>query len=284
MSGSNTTFDVARVRAAATQMRRDIVSMLHEAGSGHPGGSLSATDFVATLYFGGTLRHDPANPADPERDRFVLSKGHAAPALYAVLAQDGYFPREWLPTLRKLGSHLQGHPDMNKCPGVEVSTGSLGQGLSIGAGMAMGLAADAAKAGTDPRRVFVLMGDGELQEGQVWEALMSAGVFKLSNLCAIFDLNGLQATGPVAERFDSSPYREKLEAFRWHVVEINGHDFDEIRAAFKASRKETERPTAILAHTVKGKGFDFAENVVGFHNGALTQEQLDAALAVPEEE
>ena len=259
MSGSNTTFDVARVRAAATQMRRDIVSMLHEAGSGHPGGSLSATDFVATLYFGGTLRHDPANPADPERDRFVLSKGHAAPALYAVLAQDGYFPREWLPTLRKLGSHLQGHPDMNKCPGVEVSTGSLGQGLSIGAGMAMGLAADAAKAGTDPRRVFVLMGDGELQEGQVWEAAMFAAHRKLTNLVAIVDNNNLQIDGHLCDVVELGDIASKFASFGWRVVEVSdGNDVEECQSALEfASANESDQPVAIILHTVKGKGVSF---------------------------
>ena len=281
MSGSNTTFDVARVRAAATQMRRDIVSMLHEAGSGHPGGSLSATDFVATLYFGGTLRHDPANPADPERDRFVLSKGHAAPALYAVLAQDGYFPREWLPTLRKLGSHLQGHTDMNKCPGVEVSTGSLGQGLSIGAGMAMGLAADAAKAGTDPRRVFVLMGDGELQEGQVWEAAMFAAHRKLTNLVAIVDNNNLQIDGHLCDVVELGDIASKFASFGWRVVEVSdGNDVEECQSALEfACANESDQPVAIILHTVKGKGVSFMEDQAGWHGKAPNEAELALALA-----
>ncbi len=281
MSGSNTTFDVARVRAAATQMRRDIVTMLHEAGSGHPGGSLSAADFVATLYFGGTLRHDPANPADPERDRFVLSKGHAAPALYAVLAQDGYFPREWLPTLRKLGSHLQGHPDMNKCPGVEVSTGSLGQGLSIGAGMAMGLLADAAKADADPRRVFVLMGDGELQEGQVWEAAMFAAHRKLTNLVAVVDNNNLQIDGHLADVVDLGDIAAKFAAFGWRVIEVSdGNDVEECQAALEcACANASEAPVAIVLHTVKGKGVSFMEDQAGWHGKAPNAEELAQALA-----
>ena len=270
--------DNLALKKKALQLRKDVARMIGVGKVGHLGGSCSLADIVTVLYYE-EMKVDPANPHMPDRDRFLLSKGHAALIQYAALGDLGFFPKEEESTLKKLGSRLQGHPDSKKRPGIEANTGSLGQGISMAAGMAAGLRLD-----HSPARVYCALGDGELAEGQVWEALMSAGVFKLSNLCAIFDLNGLQATGPVAERFDSSPYREKLEAFRWHVVEINGHDFDEIRAAFKAAREETGRPTAILAHTVKGKGFAFAENVVGFHNGALTQEQLDAALAVPEEE
>ena len=281
MSGSNTTFDAARVRAAATQMRRDIVSMLHEAGSGHPGGSLSATDFIATLYFGGTLRHDPANPADPERDRFILSKGHAAPALYAVLAQDGYFPREWLTSLRKLGSHLQGHPDMNKCPGVEVSTGSLGQGLSIGSGLALGLTQDAAKQGAQARRVFVLMGDGELQEGQVWEAAMFAAHRKLSNLVAVVDNNNLQIDGHLGDVVDLGDIASKFAAFGWRVIEVSdGNDVEECQAALEgACAGSAAQPVAIVLHTVKGKGVSFMEDQAGWHGKAPNADELAQALA-----
>jgi len=274
-------FDAAKVRAAATQMRRDIVTMLHEAGSGHPGGSLSAADVVATLYFGGVLRHDPANPADPDRDRFVLSKGHAAPVLYAALAQAGYFPAEWLPTLRKLGSKLQGHPDMHKCPGVEVSTGSLGQGLSIAAGMALGLAQNAAREGAEQvQQVFALMGDGELQEGQVWEAAMFAAHRKLGNLVAIVDNNNLQIDGHLPEVCDLGDIAAKFASFGWHVVEVeDGNDVEDCYAALKFAAAWTEGPCAVILHTVKGKGVSFMEDKAGWHGKAPNAEELATALA-----
>ncbi|MBM7000521.1 transketolase [bacterium] len=276
-------FDARRVRAAATQMRRDIVSMLEQAGSGHPGGSLSATDIVATLYFGGVLRHDPENPQDPTRDRFILSKGHAAPALYAALAQAGYFPREWLGTLRKLGSHLQGHPDMRKCPGVEVSTGSLGQGLAIGAGMALGMARDDRDAGVpaaDARRVYVLMGDGELQEGEVWEAAMFAASRRLANLVAIVDNNNLQIDGHLNDVVSLGDVCAKFAAFGWHVLEVaDGNDAAQVRDALDMAAAWQQGPVAIVAHTVKGKGVSFMEDQVGWHGKAPSAEQLAEALA-----
>ncbi|MEG2316705.1 MAG: transketolase, partial [Clostridia bacterium] len=217
------------------------------------------------------------NPAMPERDRFVLSKGHAALIQYAALGNLGFFPKDEESTLKCLGSRLQGHPDLRKLPGIEANTGSLGQGISMAAGMAAGLRLDGINA-----RVYCCLGDGELAEGQVWEAVMSAGIFKLHNLIAIVDLNGLQATGPVKERYDTSPYREKFEAFRWNVIELDGHDIDAIKAAFALAKREPTRPTVLLAKTVKGKGFPFAENVVSFHNGALTHEQLEQALSITE--
>ncbi len=272
-------FDASAVRKAAKQMRRDIVTMLEEAGSGHPGGSLSATDIVATLFFGGVLRHDPAQPDDPARDRFILSKGHAAPALYAALAQDGYFPREWLSTLRKLGSHLQGHPDMRKCPGVEVSTGSLGQGLAIASGMALGLAQDAATP-ADAQRVFVLMGDGELQEGEVWEAAMFAASRKLGNLVAIVDNNNLQIDGRLADVVDLGDIAAKFAAFGWHVIDLaDGNDVEAVHEALTSAVDWQEGPAVIVAHTVKGRGVSFMEDQVGWHGKAPDAQQLAQALS-----
>lgn len=273
-------FDAARVRSMAAQMRRDIVTMLAEAGSGHPGGSLSAADAVAALYFGGVLRHDPANPSDPARDRFVLSKGHAAPVLYAALAEDGYFPREWLGTLRKLGSHLQGHPDMRKCPGVEVSTGSLGQGLSISCGMALGLAQDAGLAGRPAPTVYTLMGDGELQEGSVWEAAMFAAHRRLSNLVAIVDNNGLQIDGRVDDVCGLGSIPAKFEAFGWRALEVaDGNDVEQCRAALLEAAAWDRGPCAVVLHTVKGKGVSFMEGQAGWHGKAPNAEELARALA-----
>ena len=286
MSGSNTTFDVARVRAAATQMRRDIVSMLHEAGSGHPGGSLSATDFVATLYFGGTLRHDPATPADPERDRFVLSKGHAAPALYAALAERGYFPVEDLKTLRKIGSYLQGHPNMNETPGVDMSTGSLGQGISAACGMALG-----AKHAGKPINVYTILGDGEVEEGECWEAFMFAAHYGLSNLCVFLDRNRLQIDGSTETVMSSEPLEEKMKAFNFNVLTINGHDYDQIEAAIQAFHAENDKPTCIIMDTTKGKGVSFMTNSVDWHGKGpnddeykVAMEELNAAYAALEQE
>ncbi len=272
--------DLLRMRSAASEMRRDIVTMLAAAGSGHPGGSLSAADVVAALYFGGILRHDPANPNDPARDRFVLSKGHAAPVLYAALAEAGYFPKEWLGSLRKLGSHLQGHPDMHKCPGVEVSAGSLGQGLAVSCGLALGLAQNAARDGVEAPRVFTLMGDGELQEGEVWEAAMFAAHRKLSNLVAIVDNNGLQIDGRVEDVCGLGDVAGKFVAFGWHAIEVtDGNDVEECHAALRCALACEDGPCVVVLHTVKGKGVSFMEDQAGWHGKAPNAEELAQALA-----
>ena len=273
-------FDAARVRAFATELRRDIVTMLAEAGSGHPGGSLSAADVMAVLYAGGILRHDPKNPGDAARDRFILSKGHAAPVLYAALAECGYFPKEWLGTLRKLGSHLQGHPDMHKCPGVEVSTGSLGQGLAVAAGLALGLSQNAARDGGEAPTVFALMGDGELQEGEVWEAAMFAAHRGLANLVGIVDNNNLQIDGHLTEVCDLGDIAAKFTAFGWHVVEVeDGNDVESCRDALAFARSWSEGPCVVVLHTVKGKGVSFMEDQAGWHGKAPNAEELAQALA-----
>ena len=262
----------ASIRSVCTQVRRNIINMTANAGCGHPGGSLSIVEALVALYFE-KMNIDPQNPKMEDRDRFVLSKGHAAPALYGVLAERGYFSRNEFANFRQYGSFLQGHPDMKRCPGVDASTGSLGQGLSIGLGMALGQ-----KAKGIARKTYVLCGDGELAEGQNWEAIMAAGIYKCDNLVAIVDQNGLQATGPVKERFDTNPLPEKWKAFGWNVIEIDGHDMEQILTALDTADTVKEQPTVIIAHTVKGKGVSFAENVVGFHNGILTQELYDQAL------
>jgi transketolase len=254
----------------ALTIRRDIVSMLGAAGSGHTGGSLSMTDLITVLYFA-ELRHDPQQPQWAQRDRFVLSKGHGAPALYATLARTGYFSPELLPTLRKLGSSLQGHPDMNKTPGVEMSTGSLGQGLSAACGMA---AAARDAAGLAAYRVYAILGDGEMDEGQVWEAAMSAAHYRLANLCALIDHNGLQIDGSVCDVMNVEPVADKWRAFNWNALVIDGHDYAQVLAALDAARAETARPTVIIANTVKGKGVSFTENQVCWHGVAPNQEQV----------
>lgn len=259
----------------ACDIRTDIIEMLHEAGSGHPGGSLSCTDIMTALYFGGVLDHDPENPSKEDRDRFIMAKGHAAPALYATLAEAGYLPVEELKTLRKIGSRLQGHPDSNLCPGVEVSTGSLGQGLSIAAGLAAGLRLKGLSS-----RVFALMGDGECEEGQVWEAATFAAHQKLGNLIAIVDLNGLQIDGKVDDVCASGTLAGKFEAFGWEVHELDGHDVDALvtlLADLKAS--DDSRPKAVIAHTVKGKGVSFMEDQAGWHGKAPNNEETQRALA-----
>ena len=262
----------------ANDMRADIVRMIAEAGSGHPGGSLSCADILAALYFGGVLEHDPENPEWEGRDRFILAKGHAAPALYAALAQAGYIPREELATLRKLGSRLQGHPDSNQVPGVEVSTGSLGQGLSIAAGAAAGLRLDGA-----PQTVFALLGDGECQEGQVWEAAMFAAHRKLDNLVAIVDRNGLQIDGRTCDVCDPGDLGSKFAAFGWDVDEVDGHDLDALVAVLGAAKAGRDgRPHAVIARTVKGKGVPFMENEAGWHGKAPNAEQAAEALAALE--
>jgi len=262
------------IRRAAARMRLDIVEMIAEAGSGHPGGSLSAADIVATLYFG-VMNHDGNRPDMPERDRFVLSKGHAAPVLYAALSEAGYFGREHLTTLRKLGSMLQGHPDSKKMPGVEVSTGSLGQGLSIANGIALGLRMDGGS-----QRVFCLMGDGELQEGQVWEAAMFAAHENLSSLTAIVDSNGLQIDGACNEVMCLGEIGRKFAAFGWQVIEVDGHDPDAMIAAFGAAHAASEAnnaPSVLVASTVKGKGVSFMENNAGWHGKAPSADETEQA-------
>lgn len=259
----------------ANEMRSDIVSMIAEAGSGHPGGSLSSADILTALYFGGVLEHDPARPDWDERDRFILAKGHAAPALYAVLAQAGYFPREELLTLRKLGTRLQGHPDSNLVPGVEVSTGSLGQGLSVAAGIAADLKLDG-----KTQSVFALLGDGECQEGQVWEAAMFAAHRGLDNLVAIVDRNCLQIDGNTADVCDPGDLAAKFSAFGWTAVEVDGHDIPALVEALAAAKADrAAKPHALIARTVKGKGVSFMENQAGWHGKAPNAEQTEAALA-----
>lgn len=258
----------------AQAMRRDIIEMLHVAGSGHPGGSLSCTDILAALYFGGVLNFDATNPADESRDRFILSKGHAAPALYAVLAEAGYFPLEELNTLRKLPSRLQGHPDSNLLPGVEVSTGSLGQGLSIACGLAAGL-----RLNNSSSCVFTVLGDGECQEGQVWEAATFAAHQQLGNLIAVVDMNGLQIDGPVQEVCSSGNSHEKWKAFGWDVYEVDGHDIDALVDLFMSLKQDNSpKPKVVLAHTIKGKGVSFMENQVGWHGKAPNEEEAKRAL------
>jgi len=254
-----------------TTVRKHIVNMIYRAGSGHPGGSLSCVEILTVLYFF-VLRHDPTSPSWEARDRFVLSKGHAAPALYAVLAEAGYFPKEELATLRKTGSLLQGHPD-RRIPGVEVSTGSLGQGLSIASGIAL-----YAKMEKNPFRSYVLLGDGECDEGQVWEAAMLASHYKLDNLTAIVDRNGLQIDGLTEKIMRLEPLSRKWASFGWHVIEVDGHDTGEISAAFAEAGKIRGRPTVIIAHTFKGKGVSFMEWIGSFHGKSLTREEREKAL------
>ena len=247
---------------AARQIRIGVIEGTHAAKSGHPGGSLSIADVMAYLYFE-EMNIDPANPKMPDRDRFVLSKGHCAPALYAALANRGFFPVEELTTLRKIGARLQGHPDMTLTPGVDMSAGSLGLGISSAAGMAL-----AGKLDGKNYRVYTAVGDGESEEGQVWEACMFAAHYKLDNLCVIFDWNGLQIDGPVAEVMNPTPYKEKLEAFGWHVITIDAHNFDEIEAAFNEAKSVKGKPTAIIAKSVKGKGVSYMENACEWHGQA----------------
>ncbi len=260
------------LRQRARQIRCDLVRMLAAAGSGHSGGSLSAVEVVTALYWQ-VLRIRPEDPSWPDRDRFVLSKGHAAPVLYAALAERGYFPVEELLTLRKLGSRLQGHPDVRKLPGVEASTGSLGQGLSVGLGMAL-----AGRLDRRPYRVYVLLGDGECEEGQVWEAAMAAAHYRTGNLTVIIDNNGLQIDGPVTSVLSPLPLPEKWRAFGWAVTEVDGHDLPALLQAFDWSVGITGQPTAIVAHTVKGKGVSFMENQVDWHGKAPSADQATCAL------
>ena len=263
-----------KLQITANEVRKGIITGVHAAKAGHPGGSLSAADIFTYLYFE-EMNIDPKDPKKADRDRFVLSKGHTAPGLYATLAQRGYFPVEDLKTLRHLGSYLQGHPDMKHIPGVDMSSGSLGQGISAAVGMAL-----SAKLSNDSYRVYTLLGDGEIQEGQVWEAAMFAGAKKLDNLVVIVDNNGLQIDGPVAEVNTPYPIDKKFEAFNFHVINVeDGNDFDQLKAAFDEAKATKCMPTAIIAKTVKGKGVSYMEGQVGWHGKAPNDEEYAIAMA-----
>ncbi|GBG57910.1 transketolase [Sporomusaceae bacterium FL31] len=272
MAEKLTAEQVSQLEDRAKAVRRSIVSMVTEANSGHPGGSLSAADILVTLYFA-EMNVDAQKPNDPDRDRFVLCKGHAAPVLYATLAEKGYLPHEELLTLRKIDSRLQGHPSMKDLPGVDMSTGSLGQGLSAANGMALASRIDGRK-----NRIFALLGDGELEEGMVWEAAMFAGHYKLDNVTAFVDFNGLQIDGPVAEVMSPLPIPEKWLAFGWNVIEIDGHDIHAIYDAIQTAKTVKGQPTVIVAHTVKGKGVCQMENVADWHGKAPTKEECELFL------
>lgn len=261
------------LNSMAAKIRQDIISMVAEAGSGHPGGSLSVADIVAALFFD-VMRHDPANPCWDERDRFILSKGHACPAVYSALAQSGYFATDELLTLRKFGSRLQGHPDMCKLPGLEASTGSLGQGLSVACGIALAMKLD-----RKSNRVFCLMGDGELDEGQIWEAAMTGSHWGLDNLCGIVDRNGLQIDGRTDDVKTLEPLGDKWRAFGWNVIDTDGHNIMDISSALHRFRHTHFRPTVIIAHTIKGKGVSFMENQAGWHGKAPSMKQAEEAIA-----
>ena len=264
---------LTQLKKHALNIRRGVIEGTFNAKSGHPGGSLSITDILTYLYFV-EMNVDPANPRDEKRDRFVLSKGHCAPALYATLAERGYFEKDLLKTLRKIDSILQGHPDMKHIPGVDMTTGSLGLGISASCGMAL-----SAKHFGDDFRVYTAIGDGESEEGQVWEAAMFAAHYKLDNLCVILDLNGLQIDGPTAEVMNPAPHDKKFEAFGFNVITIDAHDYDQIEAAFKAAKECKGKPTVIIAKSVKGKGVSFMENNVGWHGKAPNEEEYKLAMA-----
>lgn len=264
--------DNQSLKIKANEVRKGIVTATHSAKSGHPGGSLSAADMYTFLYFE-EMNIDPQNPLMEDRDRFVLSKGHTAPGLYSVMAQRGFFPVEELTTLRKVGSRLQGHPSMHYLPGIDMSSGSLGQGISVACGMAKG-----AKMMNKDFRVYTLLGDGEIEEGEVWEAAMFAGAKKLDNLVVIVDNNNLQIDGEISEVNNPYPIDKKFEAFNFHVINIDGHDFDQIRAAFREAREVKDMPTAIIMKTVKGKGVSFMENQAGWHGTAPNDEQYKIAM------
>ena len=261
------------LKKTAAQIRLDIIEEVHAASSGHPGGSLSIAEIISYLYFA-EMKVDPKNPKWDDRDRFVLSKGHTAPALYAALAQKGFFDRAELCKLRQVDSFLQGHPDMKGTPGVDMSTGSLGLGFSAACGMAL-----AAKVDGKDYRTYTIVGDGESEEGQIWEAAMFAAHYKLDNLCVVFDWNGLQIDGTVEEVMNPTPHDKKLEAFGFHVISIDGHDFDAIEAAFNEAKTVKGKPTAIIAKTIKGKGVSYMENQVGWHGSAPNDEQYAIAVA-----
>ena len=262
-----------KLKLLANNVRRGIIEAVYNAGSGHPGGSLSIADALTYLYFE-ELNVDPKNPKMDSRDRLVLSKGHTAPALYSVLAERGYFEKEELKTLRKNYSRLQGHPDMKGTPGVDMTTGSLGLGISAACGMAL-----SAKVSGDSYRVYAVLGDGETEEGQVWEAAMFAAHYKLDNLTAYLDWNGLQIDGPIAEVMNPTPYKEKFEAFGWHTISIDAHDFNQIEAAFNEAKTVEGKPTVIIARSVKGKGVSYMENKCEWHGAAPKEEQYNIAIA-----
>lgn len=264
--------DIKKLEDKAKLIRRLIIQMLAKAGSGHPGGSLSASDLVTALFFGGVLRYDPKNPSWPKRDRFHMSKGHCCPLWYAVLAEAGYFDKAELANLRQFGSILQGHPD-RRTPGVEVPSGSLGQGLSVALGMSLAAGIDKAD-----YRIYVLLGDGEIQEGNIWEAAMACRHFKCDNICAILDYNGFQIDGKTCQVMELEPMAAKWQAFGWHTIEINGHDMGQILSAYQEAKTIKAKPTIIVARTVKGKGVTFMENVCDFHGRAPTAEELKIAL------
>lgn len=263
--------DIKLLKDKAKQIRRLIIKMLAQAGSGHPGGSLSAADIITCLYFK-VMRYNPKEPNWPERDRFHMSKGHCCPALYAALSEAGYFPLEHLWTLRKLGSLLQGHPD-RRTPGVEVASGSLGQGLSVALGMALSGRIDKKN-----YRVYCLMGDGEIQEGNIWEAAMACAHYKCDSLCAILDYNGFQIDGCIKEIMNLEPLVDKWRSFGWHTIEIDGHNIKEILNALEEAKTIKGKPSIIIAHTIKGKGVSFMENVLDFHGRAPTKEEAEKAL------
>ena len=269
-----TEVSVQQLERTARKLRRHIVKMLAIAGSGHPGSSLSAIDILTALFFGGVMRYDPKNPRWEDRDRFILSKGHAVPALYAVLAEAGFIPEEWLWQLRKIDTPMQGHPSVKDLPAVEASTGSLGQGLSIGLGMAL-----AARLDGKSYRVYVMLGDGESEEGQVWEAAMAASHFHVGNLTAILDYNRFQLDGAIGEIMSIEPVVAKWQVFGWAVREIDGHHMPEILDALRWAKEPREQPSIIIAHTVKGKGVSFMESNNEFHGKAPTQAELEQALA-----
>ncbi|MBS6798723.1 MAG: transketolase [Firmicutes bacterium] len=264
--------DLKKYEKIASKIRTDVINEVHSAGSGHPGGSLSAADIVTALYFK-EMNIDPKKPDMKGRDKFILSKGHAAPVQYAALAEKGYFPKEELLTLRKLGSRLQGHPNRDKLPGIEMSTGSLGQGFAVCIGMAL-----AGKMDRDPGRIYVLLGDGELQEGIVWEAAMAAGHYKLDNLCAIVDWNGLQIDGRNDDVMTVTPIDDKFRAFGFNVIVIDGHDFSQIFSALDQARECKGKPTAIIAKTHKGHGVSFMEDQAGWHGKAPDDQQAQQAV------
>lgn len=262
----------AELKEMGKKLRRHVITMIATAGSGHPGGSLSAADIITALYFK-VLSYYPDKPDWPDRDRFILSKGHAAPILYAALAEAGYFPAAELSTLRKLNSRLQGHADRKFTPGVEMSAGSLGMGLSFAIGIAL-----AAKLDSKTYRTYALLSDGECEEGQTWEAVLSAAHFKLDNLTAIVDYNGIQLSGRTCDIMNIEPFPRKWQAFGWHTIDIDGHDFDQILSACQRAERTRNRPTVIIARTVKGKGVSFMENNVAFHGKAPTREEAERAL------
>ena len=265
--------DLAELKLSAARVRKMIIEGTHSAKSGHPGGSLSSADILTYLYKK-EMNINPQNPKDPNRDRFVLSKGHAAPLLYAVLAECGFIPTEDIKTLRKADSYLQGHPDMKGTKGVDMSTGSLGQGISAACGMAL-----AGKIDNKDYRVYAILGDGESEEGQVWEAAMLAAHYKLDNLCAFLDFNGLQIDGAISEVMNPTPRDKKFEAFGWNVIVIDGHSFDEIENAIAKAKEVKGQPTMIVANTIKGKGVSFMENQVSWHGSAPNDEQYETAIS-----